>query len=321
MTICKRICLASVASLAMVSPSLAEERTLRAATAFALGTTFSRDFEAYVGWVNENGKGVVQIDLIGGPEAVPPFELGNAVQAGIVDIANNTSAFYTNLVPTGDAIHLAENTIQDQRANGCYTLIDTIHQEQMNVKYLAHVGDNMIFHLYTTKPVSGPDLSGLTIRTTPVYRAMFAKLGANLVRTAPGEVYSALERGAIDGYGWPSQGVLDLGWHERTKYRVDPGFYQVDVNFLVNLDVWNGLSDAQRAKLEEGAAWIEARNIENLEHNAREYERQAEAGIETITFSDDEAAKWLDTAQNEGWAVVEQVDADLAGKLRACLSK
>ncbi len=81
--------IALVAATALgTSAAQAEEVSLRAVTAFATGTTFSRDFEAFVDWVNENGKGVVQIELLGGPEAVPPFELGNAVQAGIVDIAN-----------------------------------------------------------------------------------------------------------------------------------------------------------------------------------------------------------------------------------------
>jgi TRAP-type C4-dicarboxylate transport system substrate-binding protein len=306
---------------AFTSQASAQEVTLRAVSAFNLDTTFSREFQAFVGWINENGKGTVQIDLIGGPEAVPPFELGNAVQSGVVDMANNTAAFYPNLVPTGDAIHLAENTVQEQRENGCYAVIDRIHQEQMNVKYLAHAGDGIGFHLYLTKPVEGPDLSGLTIRTTPVYQAMFSALGANLVRTAPGEVYSALERGAIDGYGWPSQGVLDLGWDEQTKYRVDPSFYNVDVNLLVNLDVWNGLTDAQRAKLEEGAAWMEALNANNAEINTAEYAKQAEAGIETITFDAAGAEKWLTTARDAGWAAVEAVDKPLAQELRACLSK
>ncbi len=45
------------------------------------------------------------------------------------------------------------------------------------------------------------------------------------MQTAPGEVYTALERGVVDGYGWPITGIFDLGWHEKTKYRVDPGFY------------------------------------------------------------------------------------------------
>lgn len=314
----KRFLLAT-AALLVATPALAEEVTLRGVTAFAKGTTFSRPFEAFVDWVNENGKGVVQINLLGGPEAVPVFEQGNAVSTGVVDIANVTSAFYPTLLPWGDALHLATNTAQDHRANGCYEKIDARHQADMNVKYLARTGDNIQFHLYLTKPIDKPDLSGLTIRTTPVYRAFFTALGATLVQTAPGEVYSALERGAIDGYGWPSQGVLDLGWHEQTKYRVDPGFYQVDVNFLVNLDVWNGLTDEQRAVLEEGAQVIEATNADNVATSADELRRQAEAGIQTIAFEGDVAANWLAAAQAEGWKAVEAVDAAFAGELKACL--
>jgi TRAP-type C4-dicarboxylate transport system substrate-binding protein len=308
-----------VATVIGASSAYAAEVTLRGVTAFAKGTTFSRPFEAFVDWINENGKGVVQINYVGGPEAVPTFELGNAVSSGVVDIANNTTAFYTNLLPEGDALHLATNTIQDQRANGCYELIDQMHQEKVNVKYLARTGDNINFHLYLTKPIDKPDLSGLTIRTTPVYRAMFERLGASLVRTAPGEVYTALERGAIDGYGWPVQGVLDLGWDEQTKYRVDPGFYQVDVNFLVNLDKWNSLTDEQRAVLEEGAKVIEAMNADNIAINESEAAKQAEAGIEVIEFTGDNADTWLTTAQDAGWATVAEVNAEAAEKLKACL--
>lgn len=317
----KKLTSAALAACLVAAPALAEEVTLRGVSGFAGGTTFSRPFEAFVAHVNETGKGVVQIDYVGGPEAVPPFELGNAVANGVVDIANNTSAFYTNLVPTGDALHLATNSVQEQRANGCLDKIDAIHREQMNAKFLARTGDNVAFHLYLTKPIEGPDLSGLTIRTTPVYRAMFETLGATLVRTAPGEVYTALERGAIDGYGWPLQGVMDLGWDEQTKYRVDPGFYQVDVNILVNLDRWEGLSDEARAVLQEAAEWVEAKNAENIAINAAEAGKQAEAGIEVITFSPEDEAKWLATAQQAGWDGVAAVDAGIAADLKACLTK
>lgn len=305
-------------ALALAAPAAAEE-VLRGVTAFAEGTTFSRPFEAFVERVNETGAGVVRIDSVGGPEAVPPFEVGNAVSAGVVDVANVTSAFYGNLLPEADALHLATNTVQDQRANGCYEEIDRLHQERMNVKYLARTGDGVQFHLYLTSPIDDPDLTGLTLRTTPVYRAMFEALGATAVRTAPGEVYTSLERGAIDGYGWPVQGVMDLGWDEQTAYRVDPGFYQVDVNFLVNLDRWNALPDDARAVLEEAAAWTEARNAENEAINATEAEAQAEAGIETIAFEGEDARTWLDTAQTAGWDSVAAVDAAVAETLRACL--
>ena len=150
---------------------------------------------------------------------------------------------------------------------------------------------------------------------------MFQALGANLVRTAPGEVYTALERGTIDGYGWPIQGVLDLGWDEQTSHRVDPGFYQVDVNILVNLDRWEGLTDEQRGLLEEGMAWLEEQNQNNLEVNEEETRLQAEAGIEAIELSEDEQAKWLEAAETAGWGAIEAINAEVAGSLRDCMGE
>ena len=111
-----------------------------------------------------------------------------------------------------------------------------------------------------------------------------------MVQTAPGEVYTALERGVVDGYGWPITGIFDLGWHEKTKYRVDPGFYSAEVSVLVNKSVWDKLNDEQKAVLRRPAAEGEAEApAEFAKENAADTERQAEAGIETIKF--DEAAR------------------------------
>ena len=93
------------------------------------------------------------------------------------------------------------------------------------------------------------------------------------------------------------------------------------MNLLVNLDTWNGLTDEQRAKLEEGAAWMEELNNDNADRNATEYAAQADAGIETITFSDADAKAWTNAARDAGWAAVEEVDADLAQQMRACMTK
>ena len=310
---------AVVAVTGLATAAQAQEATLRAASAFALGTTFSRPFEDFVDRVNAAGEGVLRIELVGGPEAVPAFELGNAVASGVVDLGNATAAFYTNILPVGDALKLARGTIAEQRADGCYEIVDAMHQA-VGLKYLGRTGDGIGFHLYTTSPVEGTDLTGLSIRTTPVYQAFFAALGATPVTTAPGEVYTALERGTIDGYGWPIQGVLDLGWDEQTRYRVDPGFYQVDVNFLVNLDAWEGLTDAQRALLEAETAAVEAeQSAANAAANEAEAAAQAEAGIEVIALSEADAARWLATADEAGWAAAIAADGQ-AERLRDCFA-
>ena len=51
---------------------------------------------------------------------------------------------------------------------------------------------------------------------------------------APGEVYTALERGVVDGYAWPLVGIFDLGWADKTKFRVDPGFYNIELGVVFN---------------------------------------------------------------------------------------
>ena len=103
------------------------------------------------------------------------------------------------------------------------------------------------------------------------------------MQTAPGEVYTALERGVVDGYGWPITGIFDLGWHEKTKYRVDPGFYTAEVSILVNKTTWDKLTDAQRNLLRKAGEQAEADAVAIFaEENAKDTKRQADAGIQTI---------------------------------------
>lgn len=39
-------------------------------------------------------------------------------------------------------------------------------------------------------------------------------------------------------------GVVDLGWHERTKFRVGPGFYNVEVSVIFSLGAWHAVLEA-----------------------------------------------------------------------------
>ena len=280
----------------------AEQITFKAVSAFTEGTFFSKIFERFINKVNSEGKGLVQIKYLGGgAKVMSPFEVGNAVRKGVVDMVNTTGAFYTNLVPEASALKLAQLPIQELRKNGGWELINKIHNEKLNAYFLAKTGDGVPFHLYLNKKISTPDLSGLKIRVTPIYRAFFMALNGVATRTAPGEVYTALERGVVDGYGWPIQGIFDLGWQEVTKYRVDPGFYDVDVSVLINLNKWKNMTDEQRDFLIVMATWLESLNKDNFTISQTEAKRQADAGIEAITFSPDENKNYLEKAYEAGW--------------------
>src|SRR6516164_2769144 len=311
-----------VATILVCSSAYAQEVTLRAVTAFAEKTTYSRGFETFIERVNADGKGIIQINYIGGPKAMPPFEVGNALKTGVVDVANTTGAFTTNVMPESDAWKLTERPMSELRKNGGYDYMSHLYAEKMNAIFLARLVDNNPFHLYLNKPITGPDLTGLKIRITPVYRDFFQALGATVVQTPPGEVYTSLERGVVDGYGWPITGIFDLGWHEKTKYRVDPGFYTAEVSVLVNKTIWDKLSNAQRAVLRKAADVGEAEAAAAFSaENAKDTKRQAEAGIQTITFDAAAAEAYRAKAYQTGWDGIIKQSPEHGPKIREFFSK
>src|SRR5437588_6190720 len=148
----KWLCMAALAGL---SPALAtaQETTLRAVSAFAENTQYVKTFEGFMQKLNAEGKGQLQINFIGGPKAMPPFEVGNAVRTGVVDLALTTGAFYTNIMPEADALKLTQLPATELRKNGGHDLINKIWNEKANMVYLARITDYSPFHLYLTKKI------------------------------------------------------------------------------------------------------------------------------------------------------------------------
>ena len=312
---------AVLAAAGFTAAAQAQEVTLRLVSAFAENGFYVQRLLPWVQKVNAEGKGVLQINFIGGPKAIPTFEVGNAVKTGVVDLAMSTGAFYTNVMPEADFLKLTQIPIAEQRRNGAFDAINKVWNEKGNMQYLARMVENQPFHIYTNKKVDKPDLSGLKIRITPVYRDFFLALNASVITTPPGEVYTALERGVVDGYGWPIGGIFDLNWHEKTKYRIDPGFYDAEVSLVMNLPAYKKLSPAQLAFLNKQLLALEAENGFWTKYAADEIARQEKAGIETIRFDAATAKAYRDKAYDVGWASAAKQSPEVAASFKALFAK
>ena len=277
----KALLLVWLAAAAM--PAAAQETTLNAVVFVPRNTTFGEIFVRFVDETNKQGKGLVQIKLIGGPDAIPTFEQGNALRNGVVDMVSLPPTFYTNVCPECDAQILTPQHTPQLKKTPFWTALQKYTNQKLNAQLVSAYGDGIGFHIWTTKPPVGGQLKGMRLRTTPNYTPLFTALGVSLVQTAPGEVLTALERGVVDGYGWPAIGMFDLGWGAHTKYRLDPGFYNVVVNVLVNLDKWKALRAEQRAFLARMGDWLEAENVRWVtERKAADDKKIKEAGIQII---------------------------------------
>jgi TRAP-type C4-dicarboxylate transport system substrate-binding protein len=271
------------AFMAFSCAAAAQETTLSAVLFVPKNTTFGEMFVRFVEHVNAEGKGLVQVRLIGGPDAIPTFEQGNALKNGVVDMASVAPTFYTNLCPECDAQILAPLTTPKLKKTAFWEALNKYTGQKINAHLLTAYADGIGFHVWTSKPLPNGSFKGMRLRTTPNYAPFFEVLGVSQVTTAPGEVLTALERGVVDGYGWPAIGMFDLGWGPHTHYRIDPGFYNVVVNVLVNQNKWRALREDQRAFLNRQADWLEADNVRWVaERKAADEKRIKEAGIQVV---------------------------------------
>jgi len=316
---------ASLAGAALVLagqvPVTAQEVTLKAAVFVPPTTTYGIPFKRFVDRVNETGKGVLQIRIVGGPEAVPANNQADAVRSGVLDIASIPPAYYKSNMVEGDAQILSDMTVAEQRASGAYAMLNKIANDRMNSVYLTTYGMGVPFHLYLTKDatVSKPDdLKGMRLRGQPNYNAVFKQYNIASVNIAAPEVFTALERGVVQGYGWPLWGINDFGWDKLTKVRVDPGFYNVVVNILMNKAAYDKLTPAQRKVIDDAVAWFEADTLTyTAETTKATLEAQDKQGIKAVNFGPEFKKVALDLY----WDDLKKLSPDSISKLQTLLTK
>lgn len=305
----------------LAGPAGADELTLKGAVFVPPTTTYGIPFKRFVDHVNETGKGVLQIRIVGGPEAVPADGQAQAVKSGVLDMAAIPPAYYKSLMVEGDAQILSDMTVAEQRKSGAYAALSAIAQERINSIYLTTYGIGVPFHFYVTKEMAitkPQDLSGLRFRGQPNYNALFKHYGIAGVNIAAPEVYTALERGTVQGYGWPLWGIDDFGWQKLTKTRIDPGFYNVVNTVLMNKDKYAALTPPQKKVIDDAVVWFENDTLRYTADKTKEtLDMQAKAGIKTVDFG----PEFKKTAVSLYWEDLKKLSPEAMAKLQPLLTK
>lgn len=199
--------------------------------------------------------GTVTIDWKGGPEVIPALEQIEAVRTGVVDINANVSAYYAELNPALQIMPLSPYTPEEERENGVFDFFQREHQA-VEVEYLGRWQGVSPYYIFLNKEISSSaELKGMSIRTRANYDRFFKALGISGVSVDTGEVYTALERGIAQGFGWGLIGVTDLNWDTKAPYVIDHGFWgATNATILFNPKSWAELSANQQAAIEKATA-------------------------------------------------------------------
>lgn len=317
----KMFATAAVALTATTGSAMAEVE-MTAASCWSEGSFFSKRLEAMIATVNEKGAGKIKINYLGGAPAIgSPFTVVQKTAQGVYDMVVCTGAYYANVVPEADAYKLMEKTPAEARANGGWQIMSDVHRKK-NLVPIARIHHGVQFHLYLADghKIDTPDLSGKHLRTVPIYTNFFKALGGTTQNSGAAQIFTLMENGTVNGYGWPVIGHQP-GWETVTKYRVDPGFYDVDLQIIANARAWDGLPDDVRKLIEDEAVAIEASATEgDPQLAAKVAAKQAAENFEIITFEGADAEAYVGAARDAGWSGVAQLDSELAEKLRPLFS-
>jgi len=207
--------------------------------------------------VNEMSGGDITIKP-SGPEVVPAGQQLQPVAGGVFDIIYTHGLYHTGETGIGAAIDAVNGDIEARRDTGVWDWVDAHYQETQNLKVLSIPTATTGFRFFLKEPMDAEArLDGKTIRALPSYNTIVGSLGGTAVVVPFGELYSAAEKGVIDGLVWPSVGAVGFNFHEVTPYLAEPAFGSVSYLIMMNLDKWNSLDEATQTVLLEAGHKLE----------------------------------------------------------------
>jgi TRAP-type mannitol/chloroaromatic compound transport system substrate-binding protein len=270
--------LTGLAAAGLAAPALAQSgRELRMLMVWpknfpGMGTSAERLAQR----VEQMSEGSLRINVYGAGEIVAAFEALDAVVSGAGDMTHCTSYYwfgkdpafvYFAVVPFGLT---ADEHFTWLKFGGGQELWDELGAAH-GVKPLAVFNSGpQMGGWFREEITSLADLQGKKVRFPGLGGQMLAEVGAVPTNIPGGELFSALQSGAIDGLEWVAPwNDLAFGFQRVAKHYYYPGFHEMGHagSSYVNLDVWNDLSDTHKVILQNAA---EAEYITSLaEFNAR----------------------------------------------------
>ncbi len=282
-----------------------------------------RSFDGFITRLNKEFKGEFRIDWRGGPEVVPQFKQPNAVRIGSVDMTITSPSYANGILSVSGSANYSNKSYQDIKATGYLDFMAKLHAE----KGLIYVGElpvsQLRFHLFLRKSITKiADLKNMKIRVFPAIAPAVKALGASPLVLSMGEIYTAMERGIIDGF---AQGVSGIGkqYQGLLKGYIEPGFYRATFHLLANPKSWAKVPQATRAKVIDfvrntDPATFEAGWNKPLEAG---YNRLAANNIKAIRFSPEEEAKYKRLVLDAAWAAVRSKAPNAGKRLQSMLMK
>ncbi|MFC1979971.1 TRAP transporter substrate-binding protein DctP [Chloroflexota bacterium] len=302
----------------------AEPITLKAVSFLPAFLPTVSGYMSFIKTVNERAGGELTIEYIGGPEAIGMFDQVPAVSRGVADMTWSSTSITPGLVPGDRSFQLSQLTPSEERESGFHDYFADL-MEEANLYYLGrglyHPG---VFPLCLNKSIESPEnLAQLKIAKGDLAVEFLKYVGAIPVTMPDVDIYTAVERGIIDGFITGDDFTVGVGLHEITKYSTGFRFLQSDIMMLLSLDTWNNLPEhLQSLMLDVQIEVMETQWVAGYaEIKKQSWQAFEDAGVEFLPWSEDDKDWFMKTLHQVEWDVLMKKYPEVGARAKELSSK
>lgn len=236
---------AAAGTSAIVTPAIAQSRI-----EWKMVTTWPKNFPGqgtgavrFANSVEAATEGRLKINVYAAGELVPPFESFDAVTRGAADLMHATPYYWPNkskalmfysTVPFGMTTAEAEAWMQ---YGGGQDLWDKVLDPFGLKGYHAGSTGVQMGGWFNKEITSAASVNGMKMRIPGLGGEALKKLGLTVVNLPGGEIFAALQSGAIDATEWVGPwNDLTFGFFKVAKYYYWPGMHEPGTQIEVTVD-------------------------------------------------------------------------------------
>ncbi len=240
--------------------SASAQTVLKAGHASATSSTGHQAFEFMARELAEKTEGRVTMQIFPSSQLGSERELVESIQLGNVDMVFISSAVLGAFNPEFFALDIPflfkdrEGVYRVLDGEIGQSLLDSLNK--VGIKGLAYWENGFRQLTNNRRPIRSPqDLEGMKMRTmeNEVHIAAWKAVGANPAPLAFGELFTALQQGTFDAQEGPINLFYDMKFYEVQKYISRTNHVYSPWPVLINPDVYNSLSEGDRAILDQVA--------------------------------------------------------------------
>ncbi len=230
---------------------------------FRMVTTWPKNFpglgaaaDRVAEFITEMSGGAMRVHVFSAGELVGAFDSFDAVSSGSADMYHGAEYYWAGkskaypfftAVPFGMT---APEIMGWTEFGGGQQLWDEL-SSKFNIKPFVAGNSGHQLAGWFKRPINSlEDLKGMKVRMPGIGGEVLRRIGASAIALPGGEIYAALQSGAIDGAEWVGPwNDLAFGFYREAKYYYWPGFQEpgAQLGAGVNLDVWNSLNPQEQS--------------------------------------------------------------------------